>query len=225
MVEIAIVVGRKTFSSIVRPEHKIEIEAMATHHLRDQDVAKASSLTKVLLTASSLFAADDVEITSYAAHNAKFDSGFLPGLAAKWICTFRCAQHVWPDAPSYSNQVLRYWLPGVDAEVRKHSSSKLPPHRALPDAYVTSRILDRLLREKTEEELIELTEKPIIQKLCRFGKYYGCLWERIPRDFLIWLLSKGPERVLSSGRKEGFSEDIRHTAKFYLEKSNKNNRL
>jgi exodeoxyribonuclease X len=220
IVEFALVVPDKTlFHSLVKPSHPIEIEAMAAHHLRDKDVENAPSLTKVLAQASSLLKKMDLQPEYYAAHNAGFDSGFLPGLTANWICTWKCAQHLWPEAPGYSNQCLRYWLPGVDDEVRGHSSSSLPPHRALPDAYVTSRIIKRMLELKSPDELVELTKIPVLQKICRFGKYYGLPWSQVPVSYLEFIASKGPERTSPSGQKEGFSDDIRHTVLHYLRQS------
>ncbi len=47
-----------------------------------------------------------------AAHRAAFEQRWcLPQLTgrARWICTYKCALRLWPDAPSHSNQGLRYW--------------------------------------------------------------------------------------------------------------------
>lgn len=225
IVEFALVIPDKTFfHALVKPQHPIELAAMAAHHIREQDVADAKSLTLVLASASCLIKKLDLNITHYAAHNAAFDSGFLPGLSANWICTWKCAQHLWPDAPAYSNSVLRYYLPGVDDEVRSHSSSKLPPHRALPDAYVTSRILKRMLDLKSADELVELSKIPVLLKKCHFGKHFGELWSDIPQSYLEFIVSKGQERTGPSGKKEGFAPDVYHTATFYLDKLKPNRR-
>ena len=63
----------------------------------------------------------------YAAHNASFDMKFLPELSLPVIDTYQMARHLWPLAPKYSNQVLRYYL---NAEPPAGLLKGLSPHRA-----------------------------------------------------------------------------------------------
>ena len=86
----------------------------------------------------------------------------------KWICTMRVAKHLWPDAPGYGNQVLRYWLElPVDSDC--------VPHRALGDAQVTAQLLlkELALVDGSVERLLELTETPVLLKTVPFGKHKG----------------------------------------------------
>ncbi len=53
--------------------------------------------------------------------------------SAEWICTWKGALRVWPELPSFSNQMLRY----VRRPAGLVHEMGLPAHRALPDAYVT----------------------------------------------------------------------------------------
>lgn len=127
----------RTAQSLVSPGRRVPPSASAVHHLRDEDLTGAPRLREALLervlvelgaaVASSrhpLVEARGPDALVFAAHNAEFDRGFLGAVvaqslpAARWLCTWRCALHLWPNAPSHSNQVLRYWLPGADAEVR-----------------------------------------------------------------------------------------------------------
>ena len=76
-------------------------------------------------------------------------------------------------------------------------------HRALPDALVTSALLIRELEtvlnsldvevrenvpNNTVEELIAWIEKPKVLTTVRFGKHKGLSWDKVPRDYLSWIL-------------------------------------
>lgn len=187
-----------TFSSLVRPTSPIGIGAVAAHHIREVDVADARPLNDVA-AASHIPSADVM-----AAHNAAFDFGFFlwPG---PWVCTYRVARQLWPDAPGYKNMELRYFLPGLDDEIRKSTEiMALPPHRALPDAFVTACVLRRMLAEHDIDELIRLTSAPILIKTVGFGKHFGMRWEDVPKDYLRWVASKD------------FDADVLYTARHWL---------
>lgn len=202
IVEIAAVIlpGFKSFSCLIKPDHEIELQAMAAHHLTEAMVKDGAPL-KDAIQASRIREADFI-----AAHNSAFDSGFIK-TTQSWICTYRCARHLWTDAPAYGNQVLRYWLDIEDQLYNGDGASimKLPPHRALSDAWVTAHILDRMLQEKTEAELVELTKAPILMKTCGFGKHFGKPWAEVPKDYLAWMM-----------RQKDFDADAIYTAKHYL---------
>ena len=204
IVELAIVSlpSFTNFSSLVKPEHPIELQAMAAHHLTEDMVADADPFEKVIAD-SMIEEADFI-----AAHNAEFDSGFLPPVKEKpWICTWRCARHLYPDSPSHSNQVLRYYLKlndKIQSDKDGRKIMKLPPHRALPDAWVTAHILNVMLETKTPQELVELTKQPILLKMCNFGKHRGTEWEKVPKDYLAWIL------------RQNFDADTLFTVKHHL---------
>lgn len=130
----------------------------------------------------------------YVAHNSKFEQAFLPAFRAldgsppaKWICTYKAALRIWPEAPAHTNQTLLYWL-GLHNEIdeeRRH-----PPHRALPDAYVTAHILCRLLQKATVAELIQWTAEPPLMPTCPIGKFRGQKWADVEAGFLNWMLAQ-----------------------------------
>lgn len=129
------------------------------------------------------------------AHNAAFERQWLDPLldeldeqfdwpVPRWICTKKCAITTWPDLPSHSNQVLRYALP-----VRGCTDDALsPPHRALPDARVTARILDRLLEHHTLDQLADITAAPLAYPRLPFGKHKGQPLPEVPASHLRWML-------------------------------------
>lgn len=188
----------RTGHSLVNPERDIPATAKAVHHITEKDVEAWPTLDAV----KPLYEGAPI----YAAHNAKFDRGFLGDLSAQWICTLKCAMTLIPDAPAFGNQVLRYHL-NLDEQIGAHAAStltKLMPHRALYDAIITRALLSHLLTLTDQEKLIEISNNPVLLTTCSFGKHKGALWADVPKDYLRWLV------------RQEFDENVIHTAKHYL---------
>lgn len=184
---------------LVRPRGPIPPEAMAVHHIAEADVANAPELREII---DGFLDGADI----CAAHNAKFEEHFTPYKGLRWICTYRCARIVWPDAPVHSNQGLRYWL-GVDGDADFDRDLSMPPHRALPDAYVTAFILRRLLLERSVDDLLTYSRYPALLKIMNFGKHKGMAFADAPADYLEWLRDKSD-----------MNEDTKFSAKYWLQK-------
>lgn len=184
--------------SFVNPRRPIPPEASAVHHILDADVAAAPDMLEAIDKVLPVTWRDSVDLV--AAHNARFDLSFLPMLKEKrWIDTYRCALHVWPDAPRHNNCTLFYWL-GCPrpAEVRAHS--------ALFDAHVTAHLLSRLLENLTVDDLLKLSTKLVVLKTCRFGKHSGALWMDVPLDYLQW------------ASRQDFDPDVAFTVKHEIQR-------
>ena len=195
------VVKVRTWSSLFRPTVPVSAIGRAAHHITDAELARAKTVVESL----PLPIVGDV----IACHNAEFDLKMLTqsgvpreALPERVICTWRCSMHLFPDAPRHSNQVLRYHL-GFEPVGGK---SKLPPHRALPDAQITAGLLVRMMRQKTPDELVKMTKLPVLLHTVRFGKYRGQLWETLDEGYLHWILSKS------------FGEDEKYTAQHWISK-------
>ena len=178
-------------------DHTIAPEAMAVHHITPMMLENAPHYDDVI----DVFYSGDVDVM--VAHNAKFEQGFLPSFDP-WICTYKVAIRLWPDAPSHSNQALRYWkeiwdLPG-DIYV-KHA------HRALYDAVTTAMLLRLMLKESTIEQMIEWSSKSALLPKMRFGKHKGDDWNDIPDGYLKWMINQSD-----------MDEDATFTAKYELER-------
>lgn len=173
-------------------EGEIAPEAKAVHHITEDDLKGAPDWETVKTHAFS----DDADV--FAAHNAEFERRFLdPG--RPWICTYKVALTLWPDFPHHGNQYLRYKL-GY-----KHDRiAAAPPHHAGPDAYVTAMTLREMLKLRTPDEMIEITEKPILLSRIMFGKHRGTPFSEVPDDYLHWILG------------QDFDENVKHTAREYL---------
>lgn len=150
--------------SFASPRGSIPPQTKAVHHITEADVRGAPQARELWDTFFDGCGDDDILV----AHVAKFEKHFHEGDGRPWIDTYKVARIVWPDAPGHSNQCLRYWL-NLDLDPYRAS----PPHRALPDAYVTAHLFVRLLDHKTPAEMIEISKWPALLKTMNFGKYYG----------------------------------------------------
>lgn len=134
--------GRKIdeFQTFVDPQRPIPAEVSAVHHIIDADVAFKPVRTEAIESLRAFLS----RATVYVAHNVGFDASFLPEINdRRWLCTMRLAKHLWPDAPNFKNQTLRYHL---------NLAVNTPNvHRALDDIEVTAAVLFRglsLARER-----------------------------------------------------------------------------
>lgn len=173
---------------LVKPPRPIPSSASAIHHLMDRDVAGAPSLESLAPKIRTMVR----ESGALVAHNAAFDSSFLPFLSdLPWICTYRLARHLWPDLDAYGNQALRYRF-GLDLAGSR--ASRLA-HSALDDARVTAHLLRFLIEEiarrgePTETDaLVRLSAAPITVEKMPFGKHKGVRLEDLPSSYVEWLL-------------------------------------
>ena len=197
---------RPEFTTLVDPQRDIPPEAMAIHHITREETLDQPVEHGALL---KMFTHFEDEIQVFAAHNAKVDRAFLERilngrLGAHWICTYKCALVVWPDAPGHSNQVLRYWL-----KLKVDVPPGLFPHRALYDCYVTREILRELLKHKSVAELIQISSGPVLLTKVTFGKHKGKLWSEVDYGYLKWCV--GPQGLVDN-------EDALFTAQHYIKR-------
>lgn len=187
-------------SRLVNPGHPMPPDARGIHHIGDDMLVGAMDQTTALRTLMDSMEPGDI----FAAHHAAFERTFFGGGSFPWICTMVCARHIYEDAPSFSNQTLRYLL-GIDAEF-EWPELAMPPHRAGPDSYVTAHILVRLLVSRSPGQLVTLTATPFAQKTVRFGKHEGRPWSEMDEGFLQWVLDRD------------FDDDTKHTARQHLQR-------
>ncbi|CAN5285292.1 exodeoxyribonuclease X [soil metagenome] len=164
---------------LVNPGRSMPPITQAIHHILDEQVADAPMWHDVARQALDPWP----RRLALAAHRADFEQQFCtPALtrSAEWICTWKCAMRLWPDAPSFSNQVLRYWRKPSGIEHERG----LPAHRAFPDAYVTAFHLRDMLNEAGFEQLLEWSRLPGLLPRVRFGPDRGKEWHEIEDESL-----------------------------------------
>jgi exodeoxyribonuclease X len=185
-----------TFSVEARVQYEgpISPHAQAVHHIRTDMLTEANGAVKRYDAVLMLLQRIQPD-TIFVAHNSAFDSRFFPEVTRPWICTMRAAKHVWPNAPGYGNQVLRYWLDlQLDLPANKF------PHQAIYDVTTTTGLLQKMLEKYTLEQLLLFTTTPARLKTINFGKHRGMDFSTIPRDYLNWL-----------SKQDNLDPDLKHT--------------
>lgn len=154
-------------------------EVRAVHHISLAECAGHPAFDQATLT--------DPDVVAFAAHNAEFEVKFFAA-PAPMICTYKAALRVWPDAPTHSNNGLRYWLEDQGL-IRPDHALTQPVHRAGPDAYVTAWLLVALLNAgATGRDMIAWTKEPRLLPTCPIGKFRGKPWSEVEAGFLGWML-------------------------------------
>ena len=226
------------WDQLIKPNVPIHPAARGAHHITDKELETAPNWSDYLKFEGDPFDIWGKHRSVFVAHNAEYDlrlinqtvaaNGtqklFLPDMT---IDTFRVAKHIWEDAPGFANQTLRYWrgldekfpeLPDILRDLLFTEGKSM--HRALPDAVVTAYLVaDMLSAGFTVQDLIDLTEFPILQKMCFMPKHSGKTWEEVARidpGYCSWMLSQGPVVVDTNGKKTGFDDETRFTLKYHL---------
>lgn len=171
---------------LYRPLRGIPPETKAVHHITEVDF----SLSTPVCTPEYLHSAvwSGPAPAALVAHSCAFERQFITEAttgAIPWICTYKVAMHVWPDAPRHSNQVLRYWR-GLTLD----NALAMPPHRAGPDAWVTAHLLAELARFASFDQMVAWTREPRPMPVLTFGKHRGQPWAQVPSDYLQWMISQ-----------------------------------
>lgn len=187
--EFACVCGLEEYSFYIRPNNPIPPETSAIHHIIDSDVADVGLWPVAKQKLAEYFTASPgAPLPILVAHNADYERNILGDFVpVLWVCTYKAALRVWPDAPSHKNEVLRYWLNlGND----RGRAAEQHPHSALHDARVTYLLLQELLKHATLQELIEWTERPAKLPHMPMGKHFKQTWDTIPGPYLQWCINQ-----------------------------------
>lgn len=175
------------YHTLVKPAAPIPAKASAIHHITDADVADAPPWNiawRKLVEIEPEF--DGAELV-FAAHMASYERQYLDKLMkVRWICTWKCAHRQWPDLDGHKLQELRYHLnlPISDPALA------MPPHRALPDAYLCGVLVLELLKHQSIETLIAWSDEPAVFTKFDFGEHDGKLLSDVPTSYFEWMLRK-----------------------------------
>ena len=189
-------IGGGDGAAYVNPRRLIPAVTQAVHHIIDADVADAPDWPDI---APGVLR--NTGAIALAAHRASFEQRFCTPVltgGADWICTWKCALRLWPDSPSFSNQVLRYWRQpaGLDR------ARGLPVHRAFPDAYVTAHHLRDMLALATPEQLIAWSRLPGLLPRVPAGAHRGTAFSALDDRALALLAADRDEDIRYSAETE-----------------------
>ncbi|WP_024789718.1 3'-5' exonuclease [Lebetimonas sp. JH292] len=200
--------------TLANPGIPISFEAMAVHHITNEMIEDKPKLkfTDVYKRLKELNSPENVVVI----HNAEFDlemlkkEGFNPFFQV--IDTFRILKHLIKES-KYSLQYNRYAL-GLykkEKDICEKYDIKINAHDALGDVVVLGLLLQYLVKEfdKTVDELIELTKKPVLYDKFYQGKYK---YENI-RDILI----KDPDYIEYMLSLTDLDPDVKYSIEHHLE--------
>ena len=193
---------------------KCSIEARAVHHITDRQVEGGISPSE----ACALLAGGRHE--ALCAHNIDHEKHYVgPGINPEtdeeraWLCTYKTALRLWPEAPGHKLHELRYFL---DLDSANDFDPRLcaTPHLAPDDSYVGAHLLRRVLQEAEKQEinidrLMKWSSGPALLHICFLKKHKGTPWSKVPTDYLDWIVNKSDIK----------DRDIRATARFYLRRN------
>lgn len=200
----------------------VSIEARAVHHISD------AMVTGEMKPSEACARLADGRHEFLVAHNIDHEKRYVgPGIDPEtdeerpWLCTYKTALRIWPEAPGHKLQELRYFL---DLDSANDFDPRLaePPHRAAPDAYVTAHLLRRIL-EWTETDaakadkvdlarLVKWSSGPALLVMCWMKKHKGKTWSQVAhsdRDYLVWIYEKSDIK----------DRDIIATVKYWLKQT------
>jgi len=209
--------GGVDVNELYNPGRKIEIGAMATHHITEKMVAEKPAFkgSPAYQDLEKRFARNEV----FIAHNAGFDVAMVEKEGLKVgpvIDTLKIARHLDPNSKieSYALQYMRYLL-GIEVEATAHD--------AWGDILVLEQLFFRLVKKLMTEKdwlqdeaidyMIKVSKEPMLYRSIPFGKYRGEKMEDIAKTdpgYLKWLLKQKEEDP------EGPDEDWIYSLKHYL---------
>lgn len=160
-------------------------EVRAVHHIGLAECAAYPPFDPADLWSASQAAG----VMLVAAHNAEFEGRFWGAPPIPVLCTYKAALRAWPEAPSHSNGVLRYWLEDQGKITPEHARTQ-PAHRAEPDCYTTAHILIALLATERAADMVRWTREPPLMPRCPIGKFRGKPWPEVEGGFLSWMLNQ-----------------------------------
>jgi exodeoxyribonuclease X len=190
----------KPQSVLVNPGRPIPPAASAIHHILDRDVADCPPPTAAM--AALMEGAD-----AFCAHNIDHEQEYFGGGDKPWLCTYKAALRVWPDAPGHKLQELRYWLK-LDDEPDFDRALSFPPHRAAADAFVSAFVLRKLLGLASFDDIARWSKGPALLYMCFFKKYRNVPWHEVPSDYMQWVIDKA----------EQADRDVKATCRHWLRK-------
>jgi len=163
---------------------------MAVHHITNEMVKNRPAFKQSDMWRQLRALIDDTN-NAFVAHNAQFDVAMLNHeeiYPTRVICTLKLARFLDKAGviPQYGLQYLRYYL-----ELKVEAK----PHDALGDITVLESLFKRIHArfeqdavQDIENEMIRISNSPILIPRMPFGKHKGSLFRETPADYLQWLL-------------------------------------
>lgn len=179
-----------SFERLINPGIPIPAEATAIHKITNDMVSASASFAEV---GQEFIDFCSGEVVLIAHNNEAFDMPFLRheftrnGLTVPdWKCfdTLKWARRYRPDLPRHTLQFLRE-IYGIAAN---------NAHRALDDVVVLHQVYSYMTDDLSVQQTYDLMNRPQTPRdisQMPFGKHQGKALDKVPRDYVKWLVSSG----------------------------------
>lgn len=169
------------FEGRFNPGKPIELNALATHHILDEELVDCPPASEFELPPGTEY---------LIGHNVDYDWKAIGEPPVKRICTLALARALLPDIDSHTQSALLYLFERDNAKRLLQRA-----HSAMHDVMNCRLVLDYLLsrmRQVTEcttwEDVWKWSEEARVPKVMTFGKHKGMRIADLPRDYIGWLL-------------------------------------
>lgn len=167
------------FNQRYNPKKPIELGALATHHILDEELKDCPDYTEFNLPNAAEY---------IIGHNVDYDWNIVGNPNIKRICTLALSRRLWPELDSHSQSAMLYFVDRHNAREKLKNA-----HSALADVENCAFILEKIVAKlgvTTIEELWNISEQARIPSHMTFGKHKGVAIADIPRDYKTWLLNQ-----------------------------------
>ncbi|PBP34612.1 DNA polymerase III subunit epsilon [Pseudomonas syringae] len=170
------------FLARFKPSKPIELGALATSHILDEELADCPPHTDFSMPADT---------TYIIGHNVDYDWRVIGQPDIKRICTQALSRKLWPAADSHSQSAMIYLHYRSEAPALLRNA-----HAALDDVKNCHRLLVKIIEALDKrlgcpvagwEELWLLSEDARIPDFITFGKHKGMAFADLPSDYKRWL--------------------------------------
>lgn len=185
MESISSVAVTAEFIQRYKPGKPIELSALATSHILDEELVGQPPHTEFSLPSDLVY---------MIGHNVDYDWRVVGEPDVKRICTKALSIMLWPSADSHSQSSMIYMHYRAEAKRLLRNA-----HAALDDVkncrLLLVKILDALAEQHGRpvsdwEELWEISENERIPTVIGFGKHKGMAIADLPADYKRWLLNQ-----------------------------------
>lgn len=171
------------FEQRYNPGKTIELGALATHHILDEEVAGCPPASEFSLPPGTEY---------IIGHNVDYDWKVIGEPPVKRICTLALSRSLFPDVDSHTQSAMLYLFERDSARaLLRHA------HSAKHDVMNCRTVLDHLLikmgditQATTWKEVWQRSEQARIPKVMTFGKHKGTPIKDVPLDYKRWLLNQ-----------------------------------
>ncbi|WP_197328706.1 3'-5' exonuclease [Ralstonia syzygii] len=171
------------FEQRYNPGKAIELGALATHHILDEELADCPPASEFSLPPG---------IEYIIGHNVDYDWKVIGEPPVKRICTLALSRSLFPDVDSHTQSAMLYLFERDSARSllqRVHSAKHDVMNCRIVLDYLLTKMGD-ITQATTWEDVWLRSEQARIPRVMTFGKHKGTPIKDVPPDYKRWLLNQ-----------------------------------